>query len=79
MIPEPASSSRARGTVLGLLAGIVLVLLIRLTVGLSPLVFYGLIGGLVMSLIIVGLDLLHSVERKLGPTKYRPPEDETER
>lgn len=76
MIPEPASPSRARGTIVGLLAGIGAVLLIQLVVGLPILVFYGLVGGLIMSLIVVGLDLLHGAERTMGRDRRAAPPDE---
>jgi hypothetical protein len=60
MTPEPTSPRRARGVALTLLALVALVLIVRLTFSIPPIVFFGLIGGLVMSLIIVGLDLLHT-------------------
>ncbi len=79
MIPAPAPPSRARGTALGLLAGIGLVLLIQLVIGLPTLIVYGLIGGLLLSLVIVGLDLLHTVERTPGAPEPPGASDERER
>lgn len=65
MTPEPTSPRRARGIALTLLALLALVLIVRLAFDLPPIIFFGLVGGLVMSLVIVGLDLLHSIERKI--------------
>jgi hypothetical protein len=65
MTPEPTSPRRARGVALALLALLALVLIVRLTFSIPPIIFFGLVGGLVMSLVIVGLDLVHSIERKI--------------
>lgn len=79
MIPAPAPPNRARSTALGLLAGIGLVLLIQLVIGIPTLIVYGLIGGLLLSLVIVGLDLLHTVERTSDAPEPPAASDERER
>jgi hypothetical protein len=65
MMPESSSSERPRRAALDLLTLLALVLIVRLLVGLPPIVFFGLAGGLVFSLVIIGLDLFHNAARKL--------------
>ena len=67
-------TGRARRAALALLALLAAVLIVRLTFGLPRLVFFGLAGGLLFSLAIIGLDLLHNAARKLdaGPGEEGP-------
>ncbi len=53
--------SRARRAVAALLAALAALLVVRLTVGLAPQLFYGLVGGIVMSLLIVARDRLRRI------------------
>jgi Flp pilus assembly protein TadB len=70
MTPVPDRRPRARVAALAILALLAAVLVAHLAIGLSPVLLYGLVGGLILCLVIVGLDLLHSVERKLD--RQRP-------
>ena len=54
---------RARQSALALFAALVLVLIVHLAIGLSDVVLFGLVGGLVGSLVVVALDLLRNAQR----------------
>jgi uncharacterized protein (DUF58 family) len=75
MTPTSSTPQRARRAALTLLALLALVLIVRLLVGLPAIVFFGLAGGLVFSLVIIGLDLLHNAARKLDTERDEQPGD----
>ena len=54
---------RARQAALALFAALVLVLIAHLAIGLSDVLLFGMVGGLVGSLVVVGLDLLRNAQR----------------
>ncbi len=54
---------RAQQSALALVAALVLVLIVHLAIGLSDVVLFGLVSGLVGSLVVVGLDLLRNAQR----------------
>ncbi len=60
----PPGGRRASVAVLALLAALALLLVARFTVGLAPHLFYGLAGGIAMSLLIVARDRLHGITRR---------------
>ncbi len=60
---EPRIPQRTRQATLVFLAALAVVLLIHLTVGLGDILLFGLVGGLVGCLVVIGLDLLHNAQR----------------
>jgi purine-cytosine permease-like protein len=78
MNPEPARPAPTRTIITILLALFAAVLIVQLIVGLPQFVFYGLIGGLVFCMIIVGRDRLLAAQRMMEPppTQAPPPDDE---
>lgn len=54
--------TRARQSALVLLAALAVVLAIHATIGLNDVLLYGLVGGLVGCLVIIGLDLLRNAQ-----------------
>ena len=54
---------RARLATLALFAALVLVLIAHLAIGLSDVLLFGLVGGLVGSLVVVALDLVRNAQR----------------
>ncbi len=70
--PQPA---RTRPIALALLALLAAVFILNLIVGLPQFILYGLVGGLVFCLIIVGRDALLAAQRTLDtPPPHEPPE-----
>ena len=74
--PSPARTDNARAgraaiAILGLIA---LVLIAYLIVGFDPVILYGLLGGLVGCLIVVGLDRLRALQ--VQPPAAASPEGE---
>lgn len=65
--PVPAPS-RARLLIPLLLALVALVAIVRLSIGLPDFLLYGLVGGLVFCLLIVGRDTLLAAQRHLDKT-----------
>ncbi len=76
MRPEQHSPARTRATLLALGGALVVVAILR-RVGIPDTIIYGLAGGLFACLIIIALDRLHSVERRLNehddPPSAPPP------
>ncbi|MFN8512609.1 MAG: hypothetical protein U0232_24765 [Thermomicrobiales bacterium] len=58
--------NRARQSALVLLAALVVVLVIHATIGLNDVLLYGLVGGLVGCLVVIGLDLLRNAQSAMG-------------
>jgi hypothetical protein len=81
MNPEPARPAPARTIITVLLGLFAAVLIVQLIVGLPQFVFYGLIGGLVFCLIIVGRDRLLAAQRMMErpPSQELPPENDQQR
>ena len=76
MKPEPAPPAPTRTIITALLALFATVLIVQLIVGLPQFVFYGLGGGLVFCLIIVGRDRLLAAQRMMEPPPAQePPSD----
>lgn len=67
MNPEPARPAPTRTIITVLLALFAAVLIVQLIVSLPQFVFYGIIGGLVFCLIIVGRDRLLAAQRMMEP------------
>jgi hypothetical protein len=60
------------------LAALALVLAIHLTFGLSDILLYGLVGGLVGCLVVIGLDLLRNAQRAIDSAPpAQPAHDDT--
>lgn len=78
MRPQHPSPTRTRIIARALLVLLALVLILRL-LGLSPYLAYGLAGGLLACLIVIGLDRLHSIERALDERGSPPHDDEPAR
>lgn len=80
MNPQPTRPAQTRTiiTIITiLLAFFAAVLIVQLIIGLPQFVFYGLIGGLVFCLIIVGRDRLLAAQRMLEPPPpQEPPADD---
>ena len=66
--------NRARQSAVVLLAALAAVLVIHLTFGLSDVLLYGMVGGLVGCLVVIGLDLLRNAQRKMDATLPTQPE-----
>ncbi len=78
MLPQHPSPARTRAIALALAAALVIVAVLW-RVGLHDTIIYGLAGGLVACLVIIGLDRLHSAERRLSErdnTMNEPPSHE---
>ena len=60
---EPRIPQHTRQATLALLAALAVVLVVHLTIGLGDIVLFGLVGGLVGCLVVIGLDLLHNAQR----------------
>ena len=76
MNPEPARPAPTRTIITVLLALFAAVLIVQLIVGLPQFVFYGLIGGIIFCLIIVGRDRLLAAQRMMEPPpSQEPPSD----
>ncbi len=65
MRPEHPAPARARAIALAL-AGALTVVAVLWRLGVPDTIIYGLGGGLVACLIIIGLDRLHSADRRLS-------------
>lgn len=78
MKPEPTRPAPTRTILTVLLALFATVLIVQLIVGLPQFIFYGLVGGLVFCLIIVGRDRLLAAQRMMerSPDQEPPPDDE---
>ena len=77
MNPQPTRPAQTRTIITVLLAFFAAVLIVQLIIGLPQFVFYGLIGGLVFCLIIVGRDRLLAAQRMLEPPPpQEPPADD---
>ncbi len=77
MNPQPAPPAPTRTIIIVLLAIFAVVLIVQLIVGLPQFVLYGLIGGLVFCLIIIGRDRLLTAQRMLEPPPpQEPPADD---
>ena len=63
---------RARQAALALVAALGVVLVMHLTIGLNDVLLFGLVGGLVGSLIVIGLDLLRNAQRAIGSSLPEP-------
>ncbi|HEY8602631.1 MAG TPA: hypothetical protein VIL85_29705 [Thermomicrobiales bacterium] len=80
MNQPPPRPARTRAIITILLALFAAVLIVQVIVGLPQFVFYGLIGGLVFCLIIVGRDRLLAAQRMMEPPPFHePPVDDGER
>jgi len=60
---EPRIPQRTRRAALALLAALAVVLVVQLTIGLGDILLFGLVGGLLGSLVVIGFDLLHNAQR----------------
>jgi O-antigen ligase len=70
--------NRARQSAIVLLAALAAVLVIHLTFGLSDVLLFGLVGGIVGSLVVIGLDLLRNAQRKMDAAlAAQPKPDDT--
>ena len=49
-----------------------MVLVIHLTIGLNDVLLFGLVGGLVGSLVVIGLDLLRNAQRAIESSLPEP-------
>jgi Flp pilus assembly protein TadB len=67
---------RARLSALAILAALAVVLALHLAIGLSEVVLFGLVGGLVGSLVVVGLDLLRNAQRAIERSLPGPADTE---
>lgn len=75
MQPPHASPTRTRAIALALAASLAIVAVLW-RFGVPDAIIYGLAGGFVACLIIIGLDRLHSVERRMNDrdeTTHDPP------
>lgn len=72
-----AIPGRAMLAALALLLALGAVLLIHLAIGLGDVLLYGLVGGIVGSLIVIALDLLRNAQRAIERTLPEPREAET--
>ena len=59
---ELRTSQRTRQMTLALLAALAVVLVVHLTIGLGDILLFGLVGGLMGCLVVIGLDLLHNAQ-----------------
>lgn len=77
----PPPPARARPIALALLALLAAVFILNLIVGLPQFLLYGIAGGLVFCLIIVGRDALLAAQRALDtpPPPEQPDPNERER
>lgn len=77
MLPQHPSPART-WTIALVLAATLVIVAVLWRVGLPDVIAYGLAGGLVACLVIIGLDRLHSAERRLSErddTSDQPPHD----
>lgn len=70
---------RARQAALALAAALVVVLAMHLTIGLPEVLLYGLVGGLLGSLVVIGLDLLRNAQRAIEANLPEPRDTDTTR
>jgi len=73
MNPQPARPAPTHTIIIVLLALFAVVLIVQLLIGLPQFVFYGLIGGLVFCLIIIGRDRLLAAQRMMEPPPIQEP------
>ncbi len=77
MKPVPSRPAPTRAIIIVMLALFAAVLIVQMIVGLPRFVFYGLIGGLVFCLLIIGRDRLLTTQRMLEPPpQQEPPTDD---
>lgn len=68
---------RAKQAALALVTALGVVLVIHLTIGLNEVVLFGLVGGLVGSLVVIGLDLLRNAQRAIESSLPKPRDTDT--
>jgi hypothetical protein len=74
-----ARSERAKQAALGLVAALAAVLVIHLTIGLNDVLLFGLVGGLLGSLVVIGLDLLRNAQRAIESSLPAPRDTDSTR
>lgn len=62
---EEKIPTRARQSALAILAALAIVLAVHLAIGLSDVLLYGFVGGLLGCLVVIGLDLLRNAQRAI--------------
>ena len=67
-----AVSGRAKQAALALVAALAAVLVLHLTIGLNDVLLFGLVGGLLGSLVVIGLDLLRNAQRAIESSLAEP-------
>jgi len=79
MKPVPARPAPTRTIIIALLALFAVVLIVQLIVDLPQFVFYGLIGGLIFCVIIIGRDRLLAAQQMLEPPPPKEPPTDDDR